>query len=302
MALFLVCTLIAFVLIFMYVTISKVLNFFHRPKKVTLSTPVTEFKESYGTDSTIIKGAIKSSDSISALYEEMCVRNPLKYKNDPRVDSLLASYRKLIKGELPDITGKHIPSEYIDGKINPDYKKYLHNQRLVLKRNSVEAPWVDKFCKEFTTLEKYRKAKDVFEKELQEAGLPFLTVQHLLTDERMASTTQEEWKAIKLQVERYLGDFESIYVNEFIDYASDMESLCDYDVMEAFATWMENDVPSQLAYLCASGTISEEDMHEIIRLRNAGLDIKEATRKILKKVVTAAEEDDLRDMYKKSVR
>jgi len=294
-------TIITLILVFIYTVIEKVLNRIHREKEVTLATPTEVFLESAGIDAVASKKSIKLTKSVSAMFEEMCLLNPLKYQNDPRIPQIIRDYKGYITGALVDLEGNHIPSEYLNGDPNPDYKKYLHNQRKAMRLQGEKSSWADKLYKELDTLDKYREAKETFKADLVKSEIPFTTAMALITDERMAQTTEEEWKLIKQQVKRYINDFSIAYVNDYINRALKVEELCDYDRMEAFAAWVEHEVPPELAYLNVSGAVPEKAMHEILRMVDTGLDINEAIRRVLNNVVTEYSAEQLREKYREEL-
>lgn len=73
------------------ITIYKLVNWVF-PKgsiepKPTLDLPLKEFG-SHGP-SQLIRNSTAGTKSWSALYEEMCLTNPLQYKGDPRIPEIL---------------------------------------------------------------------------------------------------------------------------------------------------------------------------------------------------------------------
>jgi hypothetical protein len=75
-----------------------------------------------------IRKSIFDEENVAELYEKLCVLEPVQYRNDPRIPAVLAKYKKVLKGQLLDKEGRHMPTPKLNGKLNPDYATYIRNQ------------------------------------------------------------------------------------------------------------------------------------------------------------------------------
>jgi len=294
---------IAFILTLLLTAIYKAvmsfMDYTHPEKKVTLKTELPYFKEAYTNDTIINNDGKDAEQSISLQYEEMCIRNPLDYKDKKVVFEVINKYKDIISGKTLDPTGYNIPSEYIDGMPNPDYLKYLNNQSKNLSRLGKQSTWVHKEHERFYNTIKYSKLQKKFVKSLIEFGIPENLVYATVSDYRLTTYTPNDWDKLKDSLKRYLEEFDVSYVIEYVLFFEG-DKLHDYNSIEKYHTLRDCGVEADIAKIVIDGDITDEQLYHIINL----IDTKaykpyDAVLKVLTDFNIKEKEEELRSFYRR---
>jgi hypothetical protein len=294
-----VAFLITLLLTAMYKAVMTFMDYTHPEKKVTLKTELPFFKEAYTNDNTIDKGGKDVEQSISLQYEEMCIRNPLDYKDKNKVFEVLNKYKDIISGKVLDPTGYNIPSEYIDCMPNPDYMKYLNNQKKNLNKLGQLDTWVHKEHERFYNTLKYNELQKKFIASLIEFGIPEKLVYAAVSDYRLNAYTPNDWDKLKNTLKRYLEEFDGSFTLEYT-VLFEGDRLHDYQSMEKYCTLRDSGVEADIAKIVIDGDITDEQLYTIISL----IDKKaykpyDAIMKVLTDFNKKEQEEELRSFYKR---
>lgn len=235
-------------------------------------------------------------ENISSLYELMCVREPLAHKNDPRISEILQKYKKVLSGEIVDQDCRHMPSEYIDGKFNNDYRTYLIHQDKVQ-----DAPWIKDEIKRIDEKSEVRDVALDYGRMLLELGFPLEVMGAAIKDERINSFEPEDWKKFVEKTNEYLKHYEPRTVYNFMDYVLDHEFFND-DTMSIFSACFENDVPLELSLELARRRITMEQAQAIITYREEiECSWEEAIHDVIEKYVEKEDKERLAQDYKNKI-
>jgi len=294
---------ISIVLIFMvmsYVAIKTALDFMHRPRPVTLQTDLKVFKESQSVDNKIKKDGSRVKKNETMLFEEKCVRNPVESED---VNEIIEVYSKYLKGEILDPEAEHAPSEFLGEERNPDYELYLLNQKGALEEDGYETPWITSELKRLKECVEYGAIKVGFIETLVGTyRFPVELVPYAVTDDRMESFSEGQWRKLSQAARNYLSEFEEEAVGSFLLSIDDYDKLVDYASMERYASWHDHGVPMTVSKENIMGNISDEVLIDIVRLVDEeSYDWKEALEKVLQDNVTLLREEELKRKYKAMV-
>lgn len=278
-----------------YIIYSKCKNFVAKQaelKQPDLSTPLFEFKESHKASKIITeKGLV--INKITKLYEEKCIKNPLKYKNDPTVPEIISTYKKIINGEIPDPEGTNVPSEFILNDFNQDYYTYIVNQ---IKYNP-------SLIKEKERLEKLFELRDIKLKllvKLISIGLPPIIAKICVDSEKkLNSFSSEDWITLCNKVKLYSQSAHRLIVDTFIKTFDQKNVLFDEDKFELFVTLNNNKIPLNIIKDILLEKISIEQAQRASELvEKFGFSYQQAIEEILRIDSSNKEADKLRNKYK----
>jgi hypothetical protein len=289
-----VITLIGYIV---YSAVKSVLDRHYAPKDPTLSTPLTEFKESAAIDNRLAISHREVIVNISEAYERMCVLEPMEYKNDPAIPGIIAQYKKLLSGELKDPEGRHVPSEFLLEERNPDYDRYINAQRGTgnkgLRRESRRlkvAIGEENLRNEFTT-------------QLLLMKFPALVINSVLSEEKLNSYSSEDWKKLTQRVSQYCEEYSAEAVAEFLETFHDLNVLLDPEKLLSFVTFRKYSVPVNIVSEIIYGRISVEQAARILKL---GVDDsytwEEAVEEVLQEDADKNAEKELRTQYREMLR
>lgn len=252
--------------------------------------------------SSFIKGNYSEGpENISMIFEEMCVLNPLKYVGNPKVDLIIEKYRDLIKGRLLDPDGLHTPSLEVDGQENPDYYRYLRNQKRALTKVGVDTGWITEEMARVTSQRSSRSIEAEYIEQLSLRGLPDDLIDVTLTYNRIEGYTPEDWdafiKATKGALEEG-SDYE--FVVEFIE---DVEDANYYEeiIITNYSILRGEGVPKRISLEYARGAISDSQAAKASHLYQKGYSEEEALIKILEAYKEDVSERDLKEMYRSRI-
>jgi hypothetical protein len=206
----------------------------------------------------------------SERFEEMCIRNPLQYKDDPAVAEVIAEYRALLSGRLLDIEGRHVPSVLINGVRNPDYETYLKAQKKALTRAQTIKSGVCSELKRLDRLSKEDDARaDVVVKLLQ-MNLPLPVLNGAVRDEKLNTYTAEDWVKFGRCMKVYLSEYPEEIVTEFVETFDAHEIIFDSDKMEHFSIFRKYQVPMKVVKEIVLDRITVDQAQRIMVLVHEG--------------------------------
>jgi hypothetical protein len=266
----------------------------------TLDTPLEKFEGSHGYAKRL--SVAKDSVNWAQLYEELCVLDPEKTQNDPRIPEVLAHYKALLNGTELDLEGRHVPNEQMSGRPNPDYSRYMKAQAKAARKAGQKAAGMRREAK----VSGYRKSLEEVRNEMivhlvSELNCPMCVAGVIVTNDRLENTTPETWR----QISRFAGEYVKIHgeaaTETFAELATTVEFL-DSQLMEEFAIYFEQRVPKDLAMMIIRGEISGAQAERAASLvdnyRMQGMTWKVALRKVLTADLALENAEDLRDSYR----
>ena len=242
-----------------------------------------------------------SSKNISHLFEEMCIKNPLEYKDDPRLDAVIKDYSDLIKGRHLDPEGLHAPSLTIDGKDNPDYYRYLRNQKRALAKKGHDIEWITEEMARVTSKKNAENITTEFGEELVKRGMPEEALPFVLTYNRIETHSPEDWDAlIKTVNEAVENNCPGKYM---VEYFADVEDPMSYEgyILVDYSTLRDSGVPKSIALSVANLSITKSQATRAAIYVDRGYSDKEAIIKVLKEDRAETESADLVNDYRSRI-
>jgi hypothetical protein len=209
-------------------------------KNPILTTPLPEFKESNAIGARLTSRNLKAVESISERFERMCILDPLTYKDDPAIPEVIDQYKRLLRGEIKDPEGRHMPSEILNGTRNLDYETYIAAQKKVLDKAG---------CRETLRLKRVNQEENLrtdFTIKLLEMKLPVEVLDAVLSDEKMNAYSAEDWKGLIKAVRGYLEEYSAGVVSAFLEQFNEIKILCVADKMETFAIFSKFNAPMEI--------------------------------------------------------
>jgi hypothetical protein len=286
-----ILTLIGFVI---YGIIKSMLDKHFSLKDPTLSTPLKAFKETAAIDNRLVTRARRSVTNISEAYERMCVLDPLEYKDDPSIPGIIEQYKKLLRGELLDSEGRHVPSEFLMDKRNPDYDAYIRAQA------NAQGSKLRKEARRLKASESEEDMRADFTAHLLEMNFPVDVLSAVLTEQKLNKYKAEDWKKLARQVKLYCEKYPSEFVAEFLETFSDLRILFDAEKMHAYFTYRQYSVPVNVVTEIVRGRITVKQAERILKL---GIDDsyswEEAVKEVLEEDAQADVENKLRAKYRR---
>jgi len=296
--------IISVLLILLVRVISFLVKKISKEKVRDLSTPLNVYSGSYALDRMFTTHK-DPEESVAMRYERMCILEPLAYKSDPIIPALIEDYRKIISGRTLDPKAESIPSERINGELNPDYRRYLSSQRKALAAGGYDTSWFDREHERVTKVNKIENINQKFTQKLIELGMPIVLLPFAYNDFRVENWNATDWKKlIKLiKEEMELGEISLEAIGAFILHNEDKVILFNRDKLEAFNLFLNENVPIPLINMYIQDKITEYNMYDIINLvQDDGYDWHEAINEVLKEELKMNEEYELREKYQIAVR
>lgn len=287
------------VIYFFHSAIQKHVRKMTRLKEVSLDTDLKEFRESHAVSQVISGGKLDLRESIVQKYERMCIVDPVKFKNDPSIPGIIAQYNDIISGKVIDVKGENVPSEFLIGKKNPDYQKYLTCQAKALKMVKpreaialkVENNRVHRRDAEDTT-------RTMFIAHLVEQGLPLVLVVGAVTDAKLNTYSEDDWRAFCRIVKDYLQMADREVVMSFVETFDDKKIILDANKFESFMVFYEFDIPQEILVELIRDRITPEQAIRMVSLhQDHQYDWDEAMQEVLEDDLKRASEVDLRKQY-----
>jgi len=293
--------LIVGILYVMFIGIRTALDYAHRPKPVTLTTGLADFKESHTIDNKFEREGSALSQNTTLIYERDCVAEP---KDSIDLEDIAKEYGRYLRGELLDPEGKHAPSEFIEDERNPDYRIYLDNQmRALAKKGDERCHWFKSELERVGEENEYLDIKEQFKETLiKQYRFPEDLVPLALNDTRMEEFTQHQWKNLSSSVRNYLGECDAYTVGMYLILMDDYEHLVSIESFEKFQALQNSGVPFAIAKENILGSITDEQMLEVITLVDSEyLEWKEALFNTLKREVKVLKDNELKRKYRNLV-
>jgi len=283
-----------------FVAIKTALDYLHPQKPVTLKTNLNVFKESYTVDNHIKRNGHKLSKSTTSLFEDKCVINPT---DEVELGDIIERYRLVLNGEILDPEGKNAPSEFIGKERNPDYLKYLINQKEALTKRGVPIDWFSSEINRVSNENEYSSIKEGFITTLiNEYRFPSELVSFAVIDSRMEDFNEKQWKELAQCAKRYITNFSYEVVSSFLFMVDSFNILVDYEAMEKFNVWLKHDVPFGVILENLTGRITDEEVMKTLRLVDLeAYSWDEAMKEIIEESFALLKEQELRRKYREMV-
>ena len=287
--------IIGITLCLIYFFVKRIIEKKFAPKSPTINTPLSEFKESRATDTRLTKNKIEIEENISARFERMCLLDPIAYKNDPALPAVIEQYGKLLRGEIADPQGRHMPSETLLGKPNPDYKTYVMVQKKVLGKQGG-------LCGEarrLITIDKEDALRVEFITKLDEMNFPVEVVSAVLSDEKLNSFTAKNWVTLTATTRKYLQEYTAGEVADFFQQFDDIKILCDPTKIEAYTIFRKYSAPLNIVVEIIRDRITVDQGVRIMKLViDSSYEWDEAVQEILEEDFEKSEVEELTAKYR----
>lgn len=269
-------------------------------KETDINTDLTEFRESHAVATVISNGHLNIQESIVQRYERMCILEPFAYKDDLSIPELIRQYQDIISGRTLDPEGRNIPSEKLLGRNNPDYRKYLRNQAAAMKKNSLKesSDSLRKEGRRINRIEKEDEARAMFHAYLLEQGVPLRVVSYGLTDGKLNTYDENDWRNFVKRIKEYLEISSLTIVCNFVETFDDKDIVLNPDKFESFSVFYEYSVPVEILTEIIKDRISPEQAVRIVSVREElDIDWDEAMTQVLSEDVKEHEDEMLRKKY-----
>lgn len=293
----LIATIIVY---FIYVSIrSKVANAFTL-EGTDIGTNLNEFRESHAVSNLIKGGPLNLNESVVQQYERMCIKDPVKYQNDPSIPKLLIDYKDIISGRVLDPQGHNVPSEYILGSRNPDYSSYFANQADAL-RNLGSSELVNIISSErsrVVRVEEENTARSIFLAQLVEEGIPALIASAAITDEKLNTYNASDWKKFCKIIKGHLSVSDRNAVQNFVRLFDEKEIIFNTEKFESFAIFHKYNVSEVILTEIMRDRVTLEQAIRMVKLvQDYGYEWKEAMVEILNDDASTEKATSLRSSY-----
>lgn len=243
----------------------------------------------------------KEIESISSRFNKMCVTDPIAYKNHKDIDKVIKDYSDLIKGRILDPDGSNAPSPLIDGKDNPDYYRYLRNQKRALDKTGADTEWITKEMHRVTSKSKAESIEKDFAEHLIKSGLPEDYVGIAMAYERLESYTPESWSSfIEAVVGAVKSDCCPKFIKEYIKLVFDPEYYTP-ELIDDYCTLRTSGSPEIIALEYVKGTITLGQALRATYFVERGLEEEEALVRVLNSILENVEAGDLKRMYRSRI-
>lgn len=296
--------IISILLMFLARAVSFLVKKTGKEKVRDLRTPLNVYSGSFALDRMFTTHK-DPDESVAMRYERKCILEPLTHKGDTHIPALIEDYRKIIKGRTLDPKAENIPSERINGELNPDYRTYLSAQRKALAAAGYDTAWFDREYERISKVNKIETINQQFTQKLIELGMPIELMPCAYNTYRIENWKAADWKRlIKLiKNEAELGELSREAIAAFILHNEDKDILFNREKLEAFSLYFEENVPIPLINMYIQDKVTEENMYDIINLvQEDGYDWSEAIKDVLKEEIERNEEYELREAYQIAVR
>lgn len=159
-----------------------------RGRDPRLTDGLSEYGGAHGADLALGEEA---REGVARQYERMCVLEPVRWAGDPRIPGVIERYSDIVSGREPDPEGLNVPSPEILGRPNPDYARYLRSQSKLAKAEGMR-----KALRVANHAKREQKIRDGFRDALLGMGMPEGLVDAAITDHRVESYSQEDWREV----------------------------------------------------------------------------------------------------------
>jgi hypothetical protein len=298
---FLFVSFITVALIVLFVGVKTFLDYSHRPKPITMGTDLTEFKETCALDRNVINSGVAIKQSPTTIFEEKCIKDPVEASY---LEEIAIQYGDILSGRVLDPNGTRAPSEFLDGNRNPEYLEYLSNQKAAFDKNNMTSGWIDRELLRVGGEVEYAEIKEGFiETLINEYNFPEELISFAVTDERMEKFDESQWKRFAQAMRHAQPEVNIGVLGTYISLMDDFDNLVSYESLEKFCLWWRHDVPLNVCKENIMGNISDETLHEVVRLIDDELyDPEEALVKVLDDNINQLKEDELRKHYHEHAR
>lgn len=292
--------IISVIILVIYNAVRNMVAKSNQLKETDINTDLSKFRESHAVTSVINDGRLNIQESIVQRYERMCILDPSAYKDDPSIPGLIQCYQDIISGRTLDIEGRNIPSEELLGRDNPDYRTYLKNQAAAMKKQSMKdsSDSLRKEGKRVVRIEKEEEARILFYAYLLEQGVPLRVVNYGLTDGKLNTYDEKDWKAFVKRIKEYLEVSSLTIVCNFVEAFDDKDIVLNPDKFESFLVFYEYSVPVEILTEIIRDRIIPEQAVRIVSVREElDIDWDEAMTMVLSEDVKEHEDEMLRKRY-----
>jgi hypothetical protein len=258
-----------------------------------LDDSLTEFGGSHGADRAL---GPESEEGVARMYERMCVTEPSRWVGDTRIPGVIKRYRDIVTGREADPEGHNVPSSHLFGRPNPDYLKYLQNQR-----KHVGSAWASA-VKAARKSVKEQTIRDGFDAALRKMGMPEALIPFAITDDRLDSYTPAQWNAIVKAMRSVCDKYSERLAIDMLSHFSDPDVLCSEESAETFDALCKQDIPFSVSKAVVLGQMTMEQAQravELVEEWDYGWD--EAVVEVVSKDDSEKTDAALRAMYARKV-
>lgn len=264
-------------------------------RQARLSDSLSEFDGARGADMTL---GPEAKESVAQMYERMCVLEPSKWHGDPRIPEIVRRYGDIVSGREPDPEGRSVPSAWLFNRPNPDYLRYLRNQNRLRGGDGMSTAY------KWARREKQEHGiREGFGDVLLQMGMTENLLPHALTDERLDSYEEEDWRAVvkaMLAVSERYGEDLAVCM---LDIVPDAERLCSNENAEILDALRKQDVDIEVCKAVLLGHMTVEQAERAAELVEVWkYTWQQAVHEVVSADITVATDEILRQQYAEQVR
>ena len=263
-----------------------------RGRDARLTDEVSEYSGAYGAD--LVLGA-EAQESVTRMYEKMCVLEPAKWAGDQRIPGIIEQYSSILKGRIADPEGLNVPSSRLLGRVNPDYEKYLKGQR----------KHTNGFKEALSYARHAQREEDLragFQETLISMGMPEVLSGMAASDARIETYTEEDWHDVISACKRISEEYGEDVAMDMLSLFESAEVLCSEEAVETYYALRQRDVPLNVASDVVCGILSVEQAERAALLVEGHLfGWQEAVNEVLSSDRAENEDERLRTEYRTKV-
>lgn len=294
---FIITVILTFIVYLLFTILNKRVTRSMALEETTINTSLKEFRESHAVTNHIRSTSFDAPKSIVEKYEQMCVIDPVTYKNHPELASIIRQYQDIISGRALDPQGLNVPSEELLGRHNPDYDRYLENQAKALKSSAV-ADVLRTEKNRVVRLGKETDMKNQFFVYLIEQDVAPLIVSAAMTDAKLNTFNDEDWRTFCKVMKGYSEVADHITIMNFVSMFDDKEILFNQDKFTQYVAFSDHKVPSEIVEKILTDSITIDQALRMVELAEScdcGWD--EALSEIVSEDLNKIEATELRKQY-----
>lgn len=265
-----------------------------RGRDPRLTDRLSEYGGAHGAD--LALGG-EAEEGVARLYERMCVLEPVKWAGDPRIPGVVERYSDIISGREADPAGLNVPSPEILGGPNPDYEKYLRSQRRLSKSEGAL-----RALRGARHARKEQEIRDGFRDGLLTMGMPEGLVDAAVTDDRVESYEQEDWRGVVKAASAISAEHGESVALDMLMLFEDARVLCEEGAADTFVALRNQGVPAQVVKDVLEHELTIEQAERAAALVEMHtFEWGEAVKEVVCQDAKDAAEEGLREQYRKRV-
>lgn len=258
-----------------------------------LTDSLGEFDGARGAD--LVLGPA-CEEGVARLYEKMCVLEPSKWMGDSRIPGIVKKYKAIVSGREQDPEGRNVPSPEILGRPNPDYQRYLKNQRACIADGYKTA------IKAARKAVREQEIREGFDEVLRKMGLPEGLIPWAITDERLDSYSEEQWRAVVKAMRAVSEKYGEELAKDMLMNFPEAEVLCSDEAAENFDALCQRDVPYNVSCSVVRGNMTMDQAERaasMVEEWDYGWD--DAVTEVVTQDATKSVDAELRSIYTRQV-